>query len=179
VVNPSPADTTPPQVLWTVPANNQANVNVFVSPSLTDSLGAAYSPNLLVQFSETMSATTVTTGTIQLLDSQNRPVPITVAYDGVTNQAIVVPRAGLLPGSVYAVTVSTGVTDLAGNPMAASYTWTIRTRPVTLADIQSVAGIWHTRRGDPGYDLSYDLDRDGVISIRDIMGLTGKWTGTP
>jgi hypothetical protein len=150
-------------------------VNFLFSPVLTDTFGPAYVPALLVQFSEPISSTTVTTQTVQIVDDNGQPVPISVIYDGTVNQAIIQPRVAFVPGTAYTVTVSPGVTDLMGNPMAAAYQWSFRTRPATAADIQAAASLWRKRSGEPGYNPGYDLDHDGVIRIRDIMGIAARW----
>ena len=53
------------------------------------------------------------------------PVPGTVSYSGVT--AIFNPLSGLAPNLLYTATITTGVTDLAGNALISNYVWSFTT----------------------------------------------------
>ncbi len=103
-------DTTPPTVSFTAPANNAANVPV----------GNA----LTATFSEAMNPLTVTATTFSLKHGST-PVAGAVIYSGVT--ATFTPLGGLAPNTPFTATVTTGVTDLAGNAMVANYVWTFTT----------------------------------------------------
>lgn len=41
--------------------------------------------------------------------------------------------------------------------------------------VQDVAGRWGTAAGGPGFDPLLDMDRNGVIDIRDVMLVTSLW----
>ncbi len=120
-VDPSPADDIPPQVRWTEPASG--TVGVFTGVILTDTLGPAYAPVVYVQFSEVMSATTITSQTVQLRDSRGRPLSATVTYDGLLHRVRLTPREPLRTPGVYTGWVSAAVTDVSGNPLGANHTW--------------------------------------------------------
>lgn len=103
------ADTTAPTVTSTTPTDGATNV----SPS----------DPISVQFSEPMTASTVSTSTIELRNGANALVGRTVAYNSGTNTAVVTPSATLATGATYTVSVlggSSGVKDAAGNAMSAS-----------------------------------------------------------
>ena len=52
-----------------------------------------------------------------------------VSYDGPTNTATFTPTAALPAGHDFSATLSTSITDLAGNPLASAVTWTFSTAP--------------------------------------------------
>ncbi|MBI3977115.1 MAG: Ig-like domain-containing protein [Chloroflexi bacterium] len=122
VVVPSPTDSTAPEVLWTSPAANASLPEVQSTPVLTDSAGAGYAPSIAVQFSEALSTTTVTTATIRLADAGGRAVTITVGYDAFAKQVTITPRRAL-GGGRYTVALTRNVQDVAGNGLAADYSF--------------------------------------------------------
>ncbi len=109
-------DTTAPTVSGTNPADGATNVVVTVRPQ--------------VIFSEAMDAATITTSTVQLLNSSGTPVAQAagspaLSADGLT--ATITPAASLLETSTYRIRVVGGSTDprakdRAGNPLASTYT---------------------------------------------------------
>ncbi len=131
IVLPSASDTTPPQVRWTAPVNGATNVNVTTSPIFVDNTGPLYGPFITIQFTEAMSETTISAANIQLLNSQGQPVPVSVLYDGTTNQAVLLPRAPLQGKSTYTIKVLQQVRDASGNLMSADYSASFTTAPVS------------------------------------------------
>ena len=112
-----PPDTTPPTVVATVPANG--STNVFVTSPIQ------------VTFSEAMTASTINTSTITVA-VVGIPIAGSVVYDPSTRTASFIESAGLLAeGKVYTVTVSTGVKDAAGNPMASDFVYSFQTQDLT------------------------------------------------
>ncbi|BBO17612.1 conserved hypothetical protein [Candidatus Brocadia pituitae] len=100
------SDTTPPTVNATSPQNNATNVPITSAITAT--------------FSETMNAATITNSTFTI-----NGVAGTVSYSGTT--ATFTPSSPLAYSTVYTATITTGVTDVAGNPMTANYTWNFTT----------------------------------------------------
>jgi fimbrial isopeptide formation D2 family protein len=127
IVNPSSADATPPTVRWTYPSNGAENVGISASPVLTDTEGSAYAPALIVQFSEPVSPTTVTTDTLRLSAAGGSRLAASVWYDGTLDRAIIVPRERLVSRAQYTGTVTQGVEDASGNSLASEYTWSFQT----------------------------------------------------
>ncbi len=115
-------DTAPPQVLWTSPTADATGVIAPAAPVYTDTVGPAYAPAILVGMSEPLDATTVTSATVTLARAGSAALAASVAFDGGANQIVLVPRVALTAGR-YAVTVTTGVKDAAGNALAAAHTW--------------------------------------------------------
>jgi hypothetical protein len=58
----------------------------------------------------------------------------TITFDGGTNVATFTPSSDLAIHATYTATLSTAITDLAGNPLAVDYNW-----PFTTVD-----GAWGT-----------------------------------
>lgn len=99
-------DTTAPTVSSTTPADTATGVpiNDFITAT----------------FSEAMNPDTITNTTFTL--SQNdTPVLGTVSYVGGT--ATFAPAADLITNTLYTATITTGVTDLASNALAANFVW--------------------------------------------------------
>ena len=107
---PAP-DTTPPTIVSTTPIGGAINVPIdtFISAI----------------FSEDMDALTIDTNTF----SVDNGVTGTISYDIGTKTATFTPTANLTYNTTYTVTVTTGVKDLALNPLQAEYTWTFTTVP--------------------------------------------------
>ncbi|MCX7670763.1 MAG: Ig-like domain-containing protein, partial [Anaerolineae bacterium] len=114
-------DTTPPQVLWTNPADGAAGIAASATPVFTDTVGPAYAPVIVVGVSEPLDATTVHSGTVTLARSSGAAVAASAAFNGGANQIVLTPRVALGDGE-YRATVTTGIKDVAGNGLAAAYT---------------------------------------------------------
>jgi hypothetical protein len=107
-------DTTPPTVAASDPGSPAA-------------AGAGVSPNaqISVTFSEPMAALTVTGGTTFTVSLGGVPIGGSVAY--ADSVATFTPTLPLALDTTYTATMTTAATDVAGNAMAAPYTWTFKT----------------------------------------------------
>ncbi len=115
--NPAP-DSTPPSIAARTPATGATDV--------------ALANPVTVTFSESMSAATINSSTIELRNPANAVVPASVTYNASTFTATLTPGAWLSPNSTYTVTVKGGaadprVKDSAGNALAANAVWTFST----------------------------------------------------
>jgi hypothetical protein len=104
------ADTTAPTVSFTDPANAAT--------------GVAINKKIAATFSEAMDPLTISTATLTLKQGTT-PVAGTVTYAGTT--ATFAPASALAPNTVYTATVTTGATDLAGNPLLNNFAWLFTT----------------------------------------------------
>ncbi len=108
------AETTPPTVTATVPVNGAT--------------GVAGGANATATFSEPMAAGSMSTTTITLVrQGTTTPLPAAVTYDAATRAVTLNPNANLDPAVTYTATVrggAGGVTDVAGNALAADHAWT-------------------------------------------------------
>jgi len=111
------ADTTPPTVTGTVPASGAT--------------GVATGTTVKATFSEALAPATVTTATVQLVkQGTSTGLPATVTYDSVAHTATLAPTAALAASTTYVASLtggSGGITDVAGNALATTYTWTFTT----------------------------------------------------
>jgi len=111
-------DTQAPTVLWTVPADS-ASVTPSATALFTDAVGPLYGPGILIGFSEPLDPTTVHSSTVTL----SGDIALHIAYDPASQRILAYPRAPLSENRLYTARVTTGVTDLAGNPLAEDYMW--------------------------------------------------------
>ena len=112
------ADTTPPTVLATSPASNTTSEGPVGAITAT--------------FSEALDPATVSTSTMSVKTSLGAPVSGTVTYNGSSRTATFTPSVSLPASSVFNVTLTGGSTDprikdVAGNALAANFTWSFTT----------------------------------------------------
>ena len=94
---------TPPEIVSTVPANAATNVPLNQAISAT--------------FSEAMNPLTITTATFQVTGPGGTAIAGTVSYDAINFIATFTPTALLTASSNYIATITSGATDLTGNPL--------------------------------------------------------------
>jgi uncharacterized protein DUF4082/Big-like domain-containing protein len=102
----------PPRVVSVDPAPGTADVSTGVAPT--------------ARFSEPLDPTTVTTDNIELRNTANREVPVTVSYDPSSFTIRITPKSALQPESAYVVFLESGpggITDSTGVPLAAPNGW--------------------------------------------------------
>jgi len=121
-------------------------LTVTSTSPVADATGVAVGTTVSVTFSEAMESSTITTSSFTL-DS----VSGSVSYDSGTYTATFTPSANLEEITTYTATLSTAITDTAGNPLASAYSWSFTT----------VSGVF-----DPWI---YDEDEDGAISKSEAL----------
>ncbi len=116
-------DTQAPTVLWTLPADG-ASIQPAATEIFTDDIGSLYGPGTLIGFSEPLDPATVHSNTVTLSGGSAREdLVLHAAYDPAAQRILAYPRAPLPENQRYTARVTTGVTDLAGNPLAEDYVW--------------------------------------------------------
>jgi hypothetical protein len=150
-----------PQVLSVNPAPGAAGVSTGVAPTAS--------------FSEPLDPATVTTDNVQMFDTGNFPVPVTVSYEPSSFTVTLTPQAPLLPSQAYTVFLRSGpagITDSTGDPLAAAHTWSFSTAdsmsPVTTFSIFAPAST-PTNETDPDAQarelgLKFRSNIDGFIT---------------
>ena len=108
-------------------------------------------------FSGAMNPATISTTTFTLTGPAAAPVTGQVAYNAAERAATFTPSANLALGTTYTATVTTGVQDLLGNPLAADFVWTFTTSAVacqsssvpmgSAATFEALAGSTVTNTG--------------------------------
>jgi hypothetical protein len=113
-------DTTAPTVVATTPTDGAT--------------GVAANTTVTVTFSEPMDPNTITTSTFTLKTTVgSNPVTGTISYNQATNTATFTPNAPLGSNTGYTATITTAVTDLAGNHLAANKVFSFTTIQDTTA----------------------------------------------
>jgi len=105
-------DATAPTVVSRYPASGAINVPIDTVVTAT--------------FSEAMNASTITTGSFTLKIGST-PVSGSVSYNAGTYTATFTPSANLADDTIYTASLSTVVTDAAGNALGAASTWNFTT----------------------------------------------------
>ena len=136
----SPVDTTRPSVTLTIPANT--------------AIAVAINAQVTATFSEDVKASTLTSTSFTLTAPGNIPVAGSVSYAAGAKTAIFTPAAALPVSTLLRATVTTVITDTAGNalagnqaplPAASSFVWTFTTgttsdtAPPTLTQLSPAA----------------------------------------
>ncbi len=103
-----------PTVTVTVPTNGATNVTT----------GSA----ITATFSKAMDPATINQLTFTL--NSGFPVTGTVTLDGTGTVATFTPAGPLFTNTLHTVTITTGAKDLAGDPLAAPFTWSFTTGPI-------------------------------------------------
>lgn len=129
IVNPNPADQTPPGVTDTYPKADATDVPVYGSPVSTSP--ERYLPTITAVFSESLDQSTMNT-TSFTIDGLTG----IVVYNDQTKTASFVPSTPLNYSFVYTAKLSTAIKDKIGNPMASEHVWTFTT--VSAANISAV-----------------------------------------
>lgn len=115
------------------PSNDTTPPTVSSDPSPTPVNGATQVPlntSIRATFSEPINPDTLTSNTFIVLSvgiSGGTAVSGTVAYTAETKTATFTPTTLLEIDTTYTVTITTAVEDEAGNPMAATYSWSFTT----------------------------------------------------
>jgi parallel beta-helix repeat protein len=122
LILPSASDVTGPAIKWTGPEAGEA-VALAVLLAGTDATGNYYYPVVQAQFNEAVNPATVNNQTVIVTDATGKALRGEVRYDSASDQLQLLLRDQPQVGGAYAVTITTGVKDLRGNPMAANYSW--------------------------------------------------------
>jgi len=170
-----PVDTTAPTVTAFSPAGGATN--------------ASTSGGLSITFSEALSAASVSSSSVQLLDGAS-VVAATVSYTAGSNTVTLTPTAPLANSKTYTISITGGaggIKDVAGNPLAATVTSTF----TTAAAAPATSSVWSTSAvpatvdsGDPqGVEVGvkFSSSTDGYITgvrFYKAVGNTGVHTGS-
>lgn len=109
---PAP-DTVAPTVTSTIPVANAT--------------GVATNTTITATFSEAMNPLTMTNANVKLSCPSGTPVAGLVGYAVSSNVVTFTPTAPLPVSTVCSATITTGVTDVAGNRLAADFVWSFTT----------------------------------------------------
>jgi len=126
-------------------------------------------------FSEAMNAATLTSSTVKLMQGTT-PVPGTVSYNGL--DLVFTPTEPLSPNTPYTVIIqggSSGVKDLAGNPLPSdlSWSWTTAAAPV-IADTTAPTATSNIMDGATGIPINTTVDAmfSETMEVASLNGTT-------
>jgi hypothetical protein len=119
---------TSPTLIAGFPAGFPDTIRPIVSDTSPENLDAGVTLNssVSVTFSEPMNSATLQAGSFTLQETAGG-APVSGAVVASGNFARIVPSANLTASTQYTATVTTAVRDVAGNAMAADFTWTFTT----------------------------------------------------
>jgi hypothetical protein len=166
-------DVTAPTITQVTPPDTAINVSTATAVTAT--------------FNEAMQAASITTTTVQLRNSGGAVIPATVTYDAATSTARLMPSSGLAAFTAHTVTITggaAGVKDVAGNALAANYSWSFTTGPgVHSAWDESVVPPVpsNTDTGAVSLGVKFTVDTNGYItSVKFYKGVdnTGTHVGS-
>ncbi|MGA8059886.1 MAG: Ig-like domain-containing protein [Candidatus Binataceae bacterium] len=107
------SDTTDPTVTSTNPANLALDVGT--------------NQKITATFNKGMNSSTLTTTTFTLTGPGATPISGTVTYTTIGTTATFKPSSALAANTLFTAKITTGVRDLAGNPLASAFTWSFTT----------------------------------------------------
>jgi hypothetical protein len=113
--------TIPPTVISTVPVTSPEDMTVPLNQAVS------------AVFSEAMDPATISSANFMLTGPGATLVPGLVAYAAVGDTLVFIPSSDLIANTTYTATITTGVQDLAGDPMASKYVWTFMTGTAVVA----------------------------------------------
>ena len=176
LIKVSVSDTTAPWVTSTSPEADATDVAVDTMITAT--------------FSGAMDASTITAGSFTVV-TDSTPLSGGVSYDSGTYTATFTPSANLSYGTTYSATLSTAITNVAGSPLAADYSWSFTTIAAAAVSINApnevapgsdftanvnISGVTNgvTNFDAASYDVSFDAS---VLRLDDVTsGLIGSTT---
>lgn len=121
-------ETIPPTVLFTTPAPDATDVQVYDSPAYS----GIYHPLIWAQFSEPIDAATLTPATFFITGSDGQHLDGVMEYAGTSHRVTFMLHEPLIRNETYTVTITTGVHDTSGNPLAANYVWHFRAEALQI-----------------------------------------------
>jgi uncharacterized repeat protein (TIGR01451 family) len=180
LVTPSSADLIAPQIVWTYPEDGAVVEDVSEEPLSSDDTGPLYAPSVFAGLSEAMDPNSITGATVKLVAGADREVEASVLWDGTANQAVLTPREAWQEG-LYTATVTTGVRDASGNPLAAESSWSFRigAPPACAGDCNGdenvkvdelIKGV-NMALGTAGIEScpSFDTNGSGSVTVEELI----------
>jgi len=143
---------------FTTGASPDTSAPIVTATNPVDSdVGIGTNQKIVLTFDKGIASTTLGASTFTLTGPGGTPVAGTVTYSTIGNSAAFAPLTPLADNTVYTGTITTGVTDLSGNPLASDFVWTFTTGdgPDTIAPTVSST--------DPASDTS-DVATDASVN---------------
>ena len=133
-------DTTAPVATALVPMGGETDIDVATT--------------VIVAFDEAIDPASLDTNSFRLMDGAT-VVTATVAHDQTNDLLVLTPVAALADNTHYTAVVDAGLTDLAGNSLDSSYSWSFTTAPGPITDTTApVATALVPTAGATGIDVA-------------------------
>lgn len=172
-----------PIVMTYVGSDNILPIVISRDPAVS-AMDVPLSTHITASFSEAMAISSINenTFTVKALASS---VCGTVSYDAGKRMATCEPSTALSAGTIYTATVTTGATDMAGNGLASSATWTFTTffLPNTPTGLVASPGdnraiiSWNTVTGTTSFNLYVSTSSPVTMATGSLITVSGA--GTP
>lgn len=114
--------------VWTFTTSAATDIialDVNATSPANNATGIALNRNITATFNKSINPATLSASSYTLTGPGTTPVAGAISYIGST--AIFTPSANLTSSTLYTATLTTGITDLASNAMAANHVWTFTT----------------------------------------------------
>ena len=144
---------------------------IAVSP--TQSSDTALVTSLVTaQFDREMEPTTITASSFYVCcDVNSNNIAGGLTFQGSVEIATFTPSEDLDPGKKYTATITTDVTDSAGNPLARNYVWDFTVAPKQVLVSTNSSGIVVSS----GVVITHDVDPEQVFSHPSAINVTGEY----
>ncbi|HYN82562.1 MAG TPA: Ig-like domain-containing protein [Gemmatimonadaceae bacterium] len=126
---------------WTFTTTDNVPPTVTAVSPTNGATGVATNTAVNITFSEAMDANTINGATITLRNPSTSALVAGVVTTVGTTGARFTPSVALAAGTTYSLTVTTGVSDVAGNAMAAPFTSGFTTAPAIDNTAPTVTGV--------------------------------------
>ena len=155
------------------PAGDREAPTVATTSPANGATGVARATTVTATFSEPIDPTSATTSTFIVSQAGGLAVPGTVAVSGAT--VTFTPSSLLAYGTAYTARVTTGIEDIAGNPLAAQSTWTFTTVVNAPPSVQTVSPI----HGATGVARNATISATFSEPVAAASATTANFTVTP
>lgn len=139
------------------PVNNASNVSISTSVSIS--------------FNEAIDTNTLTNSSFMVTGIG--PVAGTISYNDSTDTATFIPDSILLYGTTYTASITTAVTDLAGNAIEQSHSWSFTTEAAPGSGDTTPPAIPGTPTDSGQYSISATVIFRWTTSFDAETGVTG------
>ena len=109
-----------------------SNITVSTTTPASGATGVSIDSAVSATFNGAIDASTLNASTFTLT-GPGGAVAGTVTYNASTDTATLTPSTALAYSTTYTATITTGVTDTSGNPLASSYSWSFTTAGAVTA----------------------------------------------
>jgi PAS domain S-box-containing protein len=155
-----------------------SDTSIGIAADKVDTIFIGTNQKIVASFDKGMDSTTITGTTFTLMGPGVTPVLGTVTYSTIGDTATFMPSSALAASTTYTATVTTGATDLSGNPLASSFVWTFTTGLGTDTTAPTITSTNPANAAvDVGIDASVNATFDEAIDSSTLNPTTFTVTG--